>query len=603
MYVNDLTLDMGERGRRAVAELLRSGRAPAARPSSSASTTPAATAGPSSRPAPSRRPRTRPSGTALPSWRPSLRDEFHLSLGQTGLLLSGSLVGSVVSLIPWGLATDRLGERVVLVSGLGICGAALLGVSQTRSFWVLFALIVLAGLSGASVQSASGRAVLHWFRPQQRGLALGIRQTAIPLSGFAVSLALPALVGSERRRVGLRGARASRCLAGAVVGGLVIREGPSRSSRPRRRSASTPLRDRAIWRLSIGSALVIAPQLCIGGFTVLFLHERRGLSAGAAAAVLAATQVARGRRAGSRRAVVGRPRQPHRATPQLRAGLDGARRARRGSADRAARRASSRRSIAAIVVSMSWNPLSFAATVELAGAGRSGSAIGLQQTVPERAGRRLPGPVRRRSSASSSWTVGFAVVALFPLVGLARAASIARVTRVLDRLDEIYAIGAVPGGLLARGGCGPRSSPPAGCARPGSRSRSTRRATSTAGAAARASGAARTSTASPPRAASTVRSASSRRSRPPSGFRTPSSASSRFAQEETGPVGSRRLVGASGGVPRAAHRAGPGARESRCSRSASSRAIAGQARGDVVFEGRADHAGTTPMDGARRRAC
>ena len=42
---------------------------------------------------------------------PSLRDEFHLSLGQTGLLLSGSLVGSVVSLIPWGLATDRLGER------------------------------------------------------------------------------------------------------------------------------------------------------------------------------------------------------------------------------------------------------------------------------------------------------------------------------------------------------------------------------------------------------------------------------------------------------------------------------------------------------------
>ena len=150
---------------------------------------------------------------------PSLRDEFHLSLGQTGLLLSGSLVGSVVSLIPWGLATDRLGERVVLVSGLGICGAALVAVSQTRSFWVLFGLIVLAGLSGASVQSASGRAVLHWFRPQQRGLALGIRQTAIPLSGFAASLALPALVGERQRRSGASrrwGSRASPGPSSAV---------------------------------------------------------------------------------------------------------------------------------------------------------------------------------------------------------------------------------------------------------------------------------------------------------------------------------------------------------------------------------------------------
>ena len=33
---------------------------------------------------------------------PALRSTYHLSLGQTGVLISGSLVGSVVSLIPWG---------------------------------------------------------------------------------------------------------------------------------------------------------------------------------------------------------------------------------------------------------------------------------------------------------------------------------------------------------------------------------------------------------------------------------------------------------------------------------------------------------------------
>jgi MFS family permease len=42
---------------------------------------------------------------------PSLRARDHLSLAQTGFLISSSLVGSLVSLIPWGLATDRIGER------------------------------------------------------------------------------------------------------------------------------------------------------------------------------------------------------------------------------------------------------------------------------------------------------------------------------------------------------------------------------------------------------------------------------------------------------------------------------------------------------------
>src|SRR5262249_28593213 len=47
---------------------------------------------------------------------PALRTNYHLSLGQTGLLISVSLLGSVVSLIPWGIATDRAGERIVLVT-------------------------------------------------------------------------------------------------------------------------------------------------------------------------------------------------------------------------------------------------------------------------------------------------------------------------------------------------------------------------------------------------------------------------------------------------------------------------------------------------------
>ncbi len=342
---------------------------------------------------------------------PLLRDRDHLSLAQTGLLISSSLVGSLVSLIPWGLATDRFGERIVLVTGLVLCGGALLAAAFVHGFWPLAGLIAFAGMTGASVQSASGRAVLHWFPLGQRGLALAIRQTAIPISGFLTALVLPH-VGGVRNGFILIGAG---CLAGAVVGGAVLREGPEHDRHSIEPLGLSPIRDRRIWRLSIGSSLLLAPQLCVTGFAVLFLHDHRGLSPGAAGAVLAVMQAL---------AIAGR----------ITAG--------RWSDVRASRLAPLR-AIALVVgglvivttvlldaplpvlipvlvvtgaLAMSWNSLSFAAALELAGRGRSGSAIGLQQTILNLPSTTYPG-LFGALVAATSWHVGFAVVALFPLVG------------------------------------------------------------------------------------------------------------------------------------------------------------------------------------------
>jgi sugar phosphate permease len=131
---------------------------------------------------------------------PALREEYGLSLGQVGVLLSAAWLGATVTLLPWGLTADRYGERVVLVIGLLGSAACLVGAANAGSFEALFALLVLAGAAGASVNSASGRAVMHWFRPDERGFALGIRQTAIPIGGLVVAIVLPGLAetgGSE----------------------------------------------------------------------------------------------------------------------------------------------------------------------------------------------------------------------------------------------------------------------------------------------------------------------------------------------------------------------------------------------------------------------
>lgn len=344
---------------------------------------------------------------------PAVRSYFHLSLGQTGLLFSVSLAGAVLSFIPWGLATDRYGERRVLMIGLALCGGMLVAASQTHRFlWLLF-LLAAGGLSGASVQSASGRAVMHWFPSRQRGVALAIRQTAVPLGGFVVSLTIPPIeraggVGWGFAALGLF------CIAGAGTS-VLVREAPAALEVEHEAVDTRPLRDRRIWILSLGSALVLAPQQCVVGFAVVFLHDHRDLSAASAASVLAVMQVGAiaGRLAAGRWSdVSGNRIRPLRIIAFVAAVLvvllavlvD------------APLIALIIVLIMAGVLAMSWNSLSFAAAAELAGAGRSGSAIGVQQTILNLPATFYPA-LFGALVAATSWRIGYLAVALLPLAG------------------------------------------------------------------------------------------------------------------------------------------------------------------------------------------
>ena len=186
----------------------------------------------------------------------------------------------------------------------------------------------------------------------------------------------------------------------------------------RRRAVHTgpaPLRDVRVWSLAAGSALVVAPQICVAGFAVLFLHDRRGLDAGAAAAVLAVMQLCGiGGRIGAGRwsDVAGdriAPAPGDRARERTLTFVTATARRRTALAARAVL-------IAAGVFAMSWNGLSFAAAIEIAGRARSGAAIGLQQTRAERLGAAYP-PLFGVLVAATSWGWGFASIALFPLAG------------------------------------------------------------------------------------------------------------------------------------------------------------------------------------------
>jgi MFS family permease len=167
----------------------------------------------------------------------------------------------------------------------------------------------------------------------------------------------------------------------------------------------------------MGSGLILGAQASILGFVVLFLHGERGLSTAAAGGVLALIQlmgavlrILSGRWSDHVRERIAPLRQLALALAVslvLTAALTEAPLAMLLPT-----------LVAAGALSLSWNALSFTAAAELAGRARSGAALGFQQTALSVASTAAP-PLFAAVVAASSWGIGFGLVALFPLAGLA----------------------------------------------------------------------------------------------------------------------------------------------------------------------------------------
>lgn len=222
---------------------------------------------------------------------PALREHYGLSLAGVGILIGGISIGLVATLIAWGTATDRYGERVVMAAGLTGAALALGGAALIPDPVAAGLLLMVAGASGSSVNAASGRAVLTWFPAERRGLAMAIRQTSVPLGTAASAVALPSITAAGGVPAALA-ALAAACLAVAVAVAIWVREPPGapRAARPAA-SAMDVLRDRRLQRLCIAGFLLVVPQFVGTVFLVEVLHAGSGISLGVAGGLLALVQV------------------------------------------------------------------------------------------------------------------------------------------------------------------------------------------------------------------------------------------------------------------------------------------------------------------------
>lgn len=353
----------------------------------------------------------------LPSLGPAIREQFDLSLGEVGLAFSAIALGSMVTLIAWGALADRIGERPVLAAGLLGTAAALVGAASAGTYSAFVLLLGLAGAAGAAATGASGRAVMGWFGWRERGMALGIRQMALPLGGSLGSVSLPLLAGAGGLHAAFL-ALAGLMVTAALVCVVLLREPPERPVVIAPLPTTPPLRDPRQWRLGAGSALLALSQGSMLGFLVLYLVDRHGVSAALAATALAVALLL----GAAGRVWAGRvsDREQSRIGPLRRRGLTS------GALLLALAVAAALwpaapgwfalpLTVAAALATMTWNGLSFTAAGEIAGKARAGTAMSLQNTIVA-LGSAVGAPVFGVAVDQIGWAPAYAVLAAGPLL-------------------------------------------------------------------------------------------------------------------------------------------------------------------------------------------
>ncbi|GIN21243.1 MAG TPA: MFS transporter [Bacillus bacterium] len=142
---------------------------------------------------------------------------FNLSQFETGMIVSTVNIGPIISMIIFGNMMDKYGEKWVVGLGSILLGLNTFIAYLIDSYIVLLTNLLFVGIWYGTAQPGGSSAIVKWFPRKHRGLAMGIRQTGIPVGGALAAISLPFFF----YRFGLEAAILLQAFI-ATVGGLIF---------------------------------------------------------------------------------------------------------------------------------------------------------------------------------------------------------------------------------------------------------------------------------------------------------------------------------------------------------------------------------------------
>jgi MFS family permease len=231
----------------------------------------------------------------VPTLAPFLQADLGLTRGQVGLFNSAVTAGSLVSMFAAGWVVDVKGERAALIWGNLIVGLFCFAVTTTHGFLTALLVLFAAGLGASFPTPAGSKAVMTWFPVAQRGMAMGVRQTGIPIGGALAAALLPtiAVLSGWHTAIAVSG---TACFIAAGVCWLTYRtpDGATGGMAPTAHKKQAQLREvltSDIVLLGLAGALLPLGQFALLTYLAIYLKETQNIPVTTTATLLVFAQI------------------------------------------------------------------------------------------------------------------------------------------------------------------------------------------------------------------------------------------------------------------------------------------------------------------------
>jgi MFS family permease len=229
----------------------------------------------------------------VPTLAPFLQADLNLTRAQVGMFNSAIMAGSLLAMFAAGWVVDVKGERAALVWGNVLVGVFCLAVLATDNFEGALLALFFAGIGAAFQTPAGSKTVMLWFPIEQRGMAMGVRQTGIPLGGALAAALLPAIALAAGWRVAVASGGLA-CFASAALSQFAYQAtdiaAPTTAHHRLPRFADFLTRDVVL--LGLSGALATLGQFTLITYLAIYLKETQDIAVTTSASLLVVAQIA-----------------------------------------------------------------------------------------------------------------------------------------------------------------------------------------------------------------------------------------------------------------------------------------------------------------------
>src|SRR5581483_3785503 len=132
-----------------------------------------------------------------------LAPQWHLTFGQTSIMLLSAGVGAIIGSLIWGALADRFGRKVLLVAGVSVCALSSGAVSMVPDgAWIVFAILrFFVGFGVGAAASVAVPLIVEYTPTRNRTVVTSATVIPVSLGILAASLSAATLL----HQIGWRG--------------------------------------------------------------------------------------------------------------------------------------------------------------------------------------------------------------------------------------------------------------------------------------------------------------------------------------------------------------------------------------------------------------